>query len=67
VSIFLKSFNNQRVVLRFPFGTEIALQIPNHREAESHGFQSLETNGLMRREKCADLLEQRRKGDIEGF
>jgi hypothetical protein len=35
--------------------------------SESQGFQSLETNGLMRRRKCADLLDPKRKGDIEGF
>jgi hypothetical protein len=64
---FPKFFNNQRVSPRFLFGTEIAFPTPSDRFSENHGFQSLETNGLMRRKKCADLLAQKRKGDIEGF
>jgi hypothetical protein len=50
-----------------PFGTEIALQTPNHLESGSRGFQNLEKKGLKRRKKCADLPEQKTKGDIEGF
>jgi hypothetical protein len=33
----------------------------------SHRFQSLETKGITRRRKCADLPDPKRKEDIEGF